>query len=162
MKSLKLNKTKAPQKTRRELDNMKIKKKKVIVMLVLLTCLASISIGVQADDGIRRYYGPNSQYYVEGKLYRPAEANDPDKGTEARATTTTNRFNTSVTVSLYAEFYLQENKNETTTKYNGTAGTGGVSIRFSSDRGFYCNFARSTHACSYFGFNETLSDGKEN
>lgn len=41
MKSLKLNKTKAPQKTRRELDIMKIKKRKVIVMLVLLTCLAS-------------------------------------------------------------------------------------------------------------------------
>lgn len=153
MKSLKLNKTKAPQKTRRELDIMKIKKRKVIVMLVLLTCLASISIGVHADDGIRRYYGPGNQYYVEGKIMRTGE--------RASASTTTN-YNTSVSVSLYAEFYLQENKNETTTKYNGTAGTGGVSIRFSSDRGFYCNFARSTHACSYFGFNETLSDGKEN
>jgi hypothetical protein len=153
MKSLKLNKTKAPQKTRRELDIMKIKKRKVIVMLVLLTCLASISIGVHADDGIRRYYGPGNQYYVEGKIMRTGE--------RASASTTTN-YNTSVSVSLYAEFYLQENKNETTTKYNGTGGTGGVSIRFSSDRGFYCNFARSTHACSYFGFNETLSDGKEN
>lgn len=153
MKSLKLNKTKAPQKTRRELDIMKIKKRKVIVMLVLLTCLASISIGVHADDGIRRYYGPGYQYYVEGKIMRTGE--------RASASTTTN-YNTSVSVSLYAEFYLQENKNETTTKYNGTGGTGGVSIRFSSDRGFYCNFARSTHACSYFGFNETLSDGKEN
>lgn len=153
MKSLKLNKTKAPQKTRRELDIMKIKKRKVIVMLVLHTCLASISIGVHADDGIRRYYGPGNQYYVEGKIMRTGE--------RASASTTTN-YNTSVSVSLYAEFYLQENKNETTTKYNGTAGTGGVSIRFSSDRGFYCNFARSTHACSYFGFNETLSDGKEN
>lgn len=153
MKSLKLNKTKAPQKTRRELDIMKIKKRKVIVMLVLLTCLASISIGVHADDGIRRYYGPGNQYYVEGKIMRTGE--------RASASTTTN-YNTSVSVSLYAEFYLQENKNETTTKYNGTGVTGGVSIRFSSDRGFYCNFARSTHACSYFGFNETLSDGKEN
>ena len=153
MKSLKLNKTKAPQKTRRELDIMKIKKRKVIVMLVLLTCLASISIGVHADDGIRRYYGPGNQYYVEGKIMRIGE--------RASASTTTN-YNTSVSVSLYAEFYLQENKNETTTKYNGTGGTGGVSIRFSSDRGFYCNFASSTHACSYFGFNETLSDGKEN
>lgn len=132
---------------------MKIKKRKVIVMLVLLTCLASISIGVHADDGIRRYYGPGYQYYVEGKIMRTGE--------RASASTTTN-YNTSVSVSLYAEFYLQENKNETTTKYNGTGGTGGVSIRFSSDRGFYCNFARSTHACSYFGFNETLSDGKEN
>jgi hypothetical protein len=132
---------------------VKIKKRKVIVMLVLLTCLASISIGVHADDGIRRYYGPGNQYYVEGKIMRTGE--------RASASTTTN-YNTSVSVSLYAEFYLQENKNETTTKYNGTGGTGGVSIRFSSDRGFYCNFARSTHACSYFGFNETLSDGKEN
>src|SRR5690554_7355097 len=93
MKSLKLNKTKAPQKTRRELDIMKIKKRKVIVMLVLLTCLASISIGVHADDGIRRYYGPGNQYYVEGKIMRTGE--------RASASTTTN-YNTSVSVSLYA------------------------------------------------------------
>lgn len=149
MKSLKLNKTKAPQKTRRELDIMKIKKRKVIVMLVLLTCLASISIGVHADDGIRRYYGPGNQYYVEGKIMRTGE--------RASASTTTN-YNTSVSVSLSAYFYKLEDRNLETSKSSGTGGPRSTGTSFSSDEGFYCFKAISTHACSYFGFNEALSD----